>query len=47
VLDDGQLTGLGEPSQLAWTHAEVQSRLFRSQQPSRDVTSYAHLPSKN
>jgi len=47
VLDDGQLTGLGEPSKLAWTHAEIQSRFFRSQQPSRDVTRYAHLSPKN
>ena len=47
VLDDGQLTGLGESSQLARTHAEVQSSLFRSQQPSRNVTPHAHLPSKD
>jgi hypothetical protein len=47
MLDDGQVPGLGEPSQLARTHAEIQSRFFRSQQPSRDVTRYAHLPSKD
>jgi hypothetical protein len=47
VLNDGQLTRLGEPSQLARTHAEIQSRFFRSQQPSRDVTCNAHLPSRN
>jgi hypothetical protein len=46
VLNDGQLTRLGEPSQLARTHAEIQSRFFRSQQPPRDVTRYAHLPSE-
>jgi len=46
VLDDGQLTGLGEPSQLARAHAEVQSRLFRSQQPSRNVICYSHCPRK-
>ena len=46
VLDNRQLARLGESSQLARTHSEIQSRLFRSQQPSRDVTRYAHLPSK-
>jgi hypothetical protein len=47
VPDDRQLTGLGKPSQLAGTDAEVQGCLFRSQQPSLDVTRYAHLPSKD
>ena len=47
MLDNGQLTGLGEPSQLARTHAEIQSRVFRSQQPLRNVTRYAHLSLKD
>jgi len=46
VLNNGQLTGLGEPSQLARTHAEIKSRFFRSEQPPRNVTRYAHLPPK-
>ena len=47
VLDDGQLTGLRESSQFARADAEIQSRLFRPQQPSRNVSCYAHLPSKD
>lgn len=47
VLDDGQFTGLRESSELARTYAEVQSRLFRSQQPFRNVIPYTHLTSKD
>jgi hypothetical protein len=47
VLNNRQITGLGESSQLARTHAQIQSCFFRSQKPSSDVARCSHLFFKN